>query len=124
MIKTERAFQRPWSPIFKTLSHQLAALVSFGTTWLVCCHRPIVARKGRRSNSLCLPTDSQTYGRIDPAAIAYHLSQDPMIRAAVFGTAKNGSTATLALNPTFQSFGVDRLRRIASPSLAAALDEH
>jgi hypothetical protein len=30
----------------------------------------------------------------------------------------------LALNPTFQSFGLDRLRRIASPSLAAALDEH
>ena len=56
--------------------------------------------------------------------IAYHLSQDPMIRAAVFGAAKNGSTATLALNPTFQSFGLDRLRRIASPSLAAALDEH
>jgi hypothetical protein len=47
-----------------------------------------------------------------------------MIRAAVFGAAKNGSTATLALNPTFQSFGLDRLRRIASPSLAAALDEH
>jgi hypothetical protein len=50
MAKTEPAFQRPWSPILKTISHQLAALVSFRTNWLVCCHWPIVAREGRRSN--------------------------------------------------------------------------
>ena len=48
MAKTEPAFQRPWSPILKTISNQLAALVSFRTTWLVCCHRPIVAREGLR----------------------------------------------------------------------------
>jgi hypothetical protein len=53
--------------------------------------------------------------------LAYHLSQDPMIRAAVVGAAKNGSTASLALSPAQQSLGLDRLRRIASPSLAAAL---
>jgi hypothetical protein len=53
--------------------------------------------------------------------LAYHLSQDPMIRAAVVGAATNGSMATLALSSAQESLGLDRLRRIASPSLAAAL---
>jgi hypothetical protein len=53
--------------------------------------------------------------------IAYHISQDPMIRAAVVVVAANGSTAGLGINPAFQAVGLDRLRRVASPSLATAL---
>jgi hypothetical protein len=52
--------------------------------------------------------------------IAYYMSQDPMIGSAVAAVA-GVTDADLPFGPTQQQFGLERLRQLASPSLAAHL---
>lgn len=49
--------------------------------------------------------------------IAYHMSQDPTITAAVAASAPDFSTADLQFGPTQQRFALERLRNVASPGL-------
>jgi subtilisin family serine protease len=54
--------------------------------------------------------------------IAYHMSQDPTITAAVAAAATpRTSTAGTGLEPTQRRFALERLRRAASPSLSRLL---
>lgn len=53
--------------------------------------------------------------------IAYHMSQDPTIAAAVAASAPGGSTAEAAFGTTQTRFALERLRQVASPSLAGQL---